>query len=630
MASIWDFLKKEEQEPDYSGIAGFFRGQDTPAKYSVFDEEGAGIAGPAREKEDKLIKRGFLSSGNNPMPAIYEQEYQNLMDAIEKNQYTDVAVPGLEGLSGLAREQAKQKIIAETQAKVNANEGYSGGDGPDLVQDMLTSIEKLSGTNLPSSDKRLIKLSEDIKEKKQSQLYGRGFVPEDIEADKKALTEDATEKAFKEGLNAYINAVRGTNAPAPDVKDLDEYKKIFAEATGVDVSGKVDKSAALMAFGLALMQNRAGKGFNLSRILGEVGKAGEVALPKLEAAKKEAKANAIAGGKYALDAKSADEAVARAAKEKGMIRQRYYVVPKTADGDSSPSSFLANLDNGSLQELNPYELDALYNQEGFDDKYNVFPASMYDKIVEEAIGQKEVKDYWQSSNTDVLLFNGADDDLSFKVQLPDANKAPTGTKPAFIDNADTIVGKLRQMEATVDRQEKDFKEIADSLAISGIGAGEQVMQAVVQGFRNLGFDAGKDTTPIAQIKYMLRSLQAENAADILGESGKTLSDTDRKMVAEIVGGISFTEGDEAQLARKLGRLYQKIVVTGRNNIAEGYSRLKDAGVNVERKGSVDSEIYANLSGLSSSKSENRSFIEGIETSRLQIDDDGVYNFIETG
>ena len=617
-------------------------GRDSELK--KVQEKGENIREGIGKVTDPLYQ-GVLDTGDF-LGSIPEKTFGYLLDGIGIGSQA-LGFPGSDWLAGNAYywgDQAKEgfpnlfkvreKPVVVAEPKKDFPEFTPSVEPEELRQKLLGDYTK---NFLPESEinqgipKQLKELQQSLNKNKDiKKLYGRGFVPDDIKKQEKLAEEDATEKAFKDGLNAYMDEARGTNAPATDVKSIDEYKKVFAEATGIDISGKVDKSSALMAFGLALMQNRAGKGFNIGRMLGEVGKAGEVALPKLEEAKKQAKANSLAAGKYALEAKSSDEAIARAAKEKGMIRQRYYVVPKTADGDSSPSSFLANLDNGSLQELNPYELDALYNQEGFDDKYNVFPASMYDKIVEETIGQKDVKDWYQSTNTDVLLFNGADDDLSFKVQLPDANKAPTGTAPAFVDNADTIVGKLQQMESTVDRQEKDFKVIADSLAVTGIGAGEQVMQSVVQGFRNLGFDAGGDTTPIAQIKYMLKSLQAENAADILGESGKTLSDTDRKMVAEIVGGISFTEGDEAQLARKLGRLYQKIVVTGRNNVAEGYNRLKDAGINIERKDSGDSEIYGNLSGFSSSKAENRSFIEGIETSRLQIDDDGVYNFIKTG
>ena len=51
-----------------------------------------------------------------------------------------------------------------------------------------------------------------------------------------------------------------------------------------------------MALGLSLMQNRAGKGFNLSNILGEVGRAGGTS----GEAAKEARAGQMAAGKFAL------------------------------------------------------------------------------------------------------------------------------------------------------------------------------------------------------------------------------------------------------------------------------------------------------------------------------------------
>ena len=90
------------------------------------------------------------------------------------------------------------------------------------------------------------------------------------------------------GMDEFINAARGAAPYAPPVNDIEDYKRVFAEATGLDISGKPDKSSALMALGLALMQNRAGSGFNVGNILRAVGQAGEVALTKLEAAKKEA------------------------------------------------------------------------------------------------------------------------------------------------------------------------------------------------------------------------------------------------------------------------------------------------------------------------------------------------------
>ena len=118
-----------------------------------------------------------------------------------------------------------------------------------------------------------------------------------------AGTEDKTDKEKNPyenlliaGIESYKDALGDPEKP----KSIEEYKKEFAKATGIDVSGKPDKSTALMALGLALMQNKAGKGFNVGKMLTAVGKAGEKALPAFEKAKTEAKAGKLAAGKYAL------------------------------------------------------------------------------------------------------------------------------------------------------------------------------------------------------------------------------------------------------------------------------------------------------------------------------------------
>lgn len=130
------------------------------------------------------------------------------------------------------------------------------------------------------------------------------------------------DNAFMAAMKEY-NKASGKEEDTADLSDADlmeKYKKEFADATGIDVSGKVDKSQALMAFGLALMQNRAGKGFNVGRLLSAVGKAGEAAMPKLEAAQQEAKAAKLAAGKYALEqikaGKSAEAAFAKEMRER--------------------------------------------------------------------------------------------------------------------------------------------------------------------------------------------------------------------------------------------------------------------------------------------------------------------------
>jgi hypothetical protein len=134
----------------------------------------------------------------------------------------------------------------------------------------------------------------------------------DEENKKKNAQQDLFTEAMKE-----IETLYGDGSETKTDKTLDDYKADFAKATGIDISGEPDNRSALMALGLSLMQNRAGKGFDLSNILGEVGRAGQAALPKFEAARKEARAGQIAAGRFALQEQKADRAAALAtAKEK--------------------------------------------------------------------------------------------------------------------------------------------------------------------------------------------------------------------------------------------------------------------------------------------------------------------------
>ena len=124
----------------------------------------------------------------------------------------------------------------------------------------------------------------------------------------KTSKEDEIKDLFMSGVDEYMKVLGKEVPPEIDREEaLKKYKNEFAEATGIDISGKPDTSAALMSLGLALMQNRAGSGFNVGRILSEVGKAGEKALPMFQEAKKEAKAATAAAGKYALQMIKSDE-----------------------------------------------------------------------------------------------------------------------------------------------------------------------------------------------------------------------------------------------------------------------------------------------------------------------------------
>ena len=143
---------------------------------------------------------------------------------------------------------------------------------------------------------------------------GPNFVP--VAEDEKSSKEDKiknTESAYVSAMKDYLGSLDSPVDPSKGetkAEALARYNKEFTDATGIDASGKPDKSRALMAFGLALMNNKGGN------ILKELGDAGQKALPFLSKAVDDAKAAQVAAGKYALgQVKAGESATAAFAKE---------------------------------------------------------------------------------------------------------------------------------------------------------------------------------------------------------------------------------------------------------------------------------------------------------------------------
>ena len=179
----------------------------------------------------------------------------------------------------------------------SGKEGLDAGSEMDLSSNIQNAVETIA-----LRDRKLANMKTDPRGGDKS-----------LEGGKEAL-ENNMEKGFMGGMDSYLSAL-GLEKPSDresSVKDIEEYKRDFAKATGIEIDGKPDKRDALMAFGLALMQNKAGKGFNVGKMLSATGEAGEKAMPLLTKAKDKAEAAQIAAGKYALSqaekGKSADEA----------------------------------------------------------------------------------------------------------------------------------------------------------------------------------------------------------------------------------------------------------------------------------------------------------------------------------
>jgi len=344
--------------------------------------------------------------------------------------------------------------------------------------------------------------------------------------------------------------------------------KEFAELTGLDVSGQPDNSQALMAFGLALMQNKAGKGFNVGRMLSEVGAAGEKAMPALAAARKEAKQTRIKAAEFAISRKDKDEA-------KALNKQFYYVVPKGGKG------FISNFDKGELKRFNSQELYNLDENEEFQNNFEIIPMSTYEKVAKEIFKTPEYGEKYASSYDKISLFTDAPDDLQIGVQRTNANyKGPDRPGRGYFDlgQYETYANRLKRMDEGLD----EFgKQLATAYTIVGSGkvtTGGQITDAISDFSAALGITHPSGASDTARVKRILNVVAAKKAPEILQEAGKTISDADRARVQEIVGRLGLVEPAE-NLKLALRDMYDFIVVDGKKDVRDGISTLNQyAGI----------------------------------------------------
>tara|TARA_R100000773_G_scaffold24393_1_gene21483 strand:+ start:2011 stop:3765 length:1755 start_codon:yes stop_codon:yes gene_type:complete len=378
-------------------------------------------------------------------------------------------------------------------------------------------------------------------------------------------------KATVKALDQFLKEAR----PGIKPKTFDEYINEFGEATGLDVSGEADTKQALMSFGLALMQNRAGKGFDISKILTSVGEAGEAAMPDFRAALSQAKAIRAKAGSYALSKKESDQ-------QKAMNRQGYVVIPK--EGGIANAILQST---GRFARLNSYELNNLMNSADFNDRFEIVDASSYNSMTKEIIkardkGKDKDKKIYLEKPRSVPLFSGSK--VTFDVFYANPNN-PTGAKDRIV-NPEMALNAIETMEKGLTRRVDKFRDIAKVINQTNVALPQQARSFAVQLSKSFGVPLTKETDPLKQLNTLLTELKARNAAEILGESGKTISDNDRRLVDTIVGGIDIIRGDADidLLKSKLSRLFKQITASKQDEIDEAYSNLEKFGIKVDREG----------------------------------------------
>ena len=222
------------------------------------------------------------------------------------------SIPG----SDIFTQQGQERLTSETSEALKNLIGKSVGDVGAF--DPQGEVDQATVDKLKEQEKN-----------KSSEVDTSQVVDTSFDSDFDADTTDSTgdnevegadtpaKKATVKALDAFLAEAR----PGIKPKTFDQYINEFGEATGLDVSGEADTKQALMSFGLALMQNRAGKGFDISKILTSVGEAGEAAMPDFRKAVAKAEAIRAKAGSYALSKTESDQ-------KKAMNRQSYVVIPK--------------------------------------------------------------------------------------------------------------------------------------------------------------------------------------------------------------------------------------------------------------------------------------------------------------
>ena len=381
------------------------------------------------------------------------------------------------------------------------------------------------------------------------------------------------EDAFSSAMQDYIEQARGAGPKTKELS-LDDYKKEFAEATGIDISGKVDKSSALMAFGLALMQNRAGKGFNVGRMLSSVGEAGEAAMPALEKAKTQARNDAIAAGKYALTTRASDRATDAANQEKLMNRGKYWVYKKGGKGEE-----FSEFDNGEFVDLNKFELNKLVTTPDFDKNYEFIDASDRLSILEKRAEGQDLGDMWESYER-VSLIGGKADEMPPELQVlaaaADSNyKGTTPTRYKISEDPKTVARRFAQYQQDINSGTKQMQDLLAALD-SGVTIPEQFLSKANEIL--VGFGIG-ETDSITDAKRELKNYAIDKATEILRESGKTLSDRDRELVKDRIGKISWGSADVGQIRKQLEDIYDLTVLKPQRNLDTAIEWLEvNAGI----------------------------------------------------
>tara|TARA_R100000315_G_C5232454_1_gene143490 strand:- start:845 stop:2683 length:1839 start_codon:yes stop_codon:yes gene_type:complete len=326
-------------------------------------------------------------------------------------------------------------------------------------------------------------------------------------------------------------------------KSIEEYKADFQKATGIDITGEPDNKSALMALGLKLMQNRAGKGFDLSKILTEVGRAGEETLPAFERAKDKARAGQLAAGKFALGQKMADtKALAALNKEK---RLALLSLGKEFRGKAEARRLAA------AKHLNAVELKELE----FTEK----------KLLEYQKGKAKLSEITKNQG-----FAPIDGQSGLKIQKALRKDASVGN-PLVYTQAPDDIRRFKDAYGNITRARNTLSSISGLVQDLGSDTGSPLVDQVFTKVKNIGVAIGLDPKKLFKdlvtvdkngeaqlvkgvgrdrlISILNRTLINEYKRFLTQETGNGISNKDVDLLRESLGEVDLFANPQESLQR---------------------------------------------------------------------------------
>ena len=336
---------------------------------------------------------------------------------------------------------------------------------------------------------------------------------QDLPVNAEEKKKNAQQSLFASAMKDFNETYSGGTTKDSSRKSIDDYKKDFAEATGIDISGEPDNKLALMSLGLSLMQNRAGKGFNVSNILTSVGQAGQDALPLFEKAKADARAGQVASGKYALQETKADKNAVKAA-------------------NTERAKYLRGRRDVILDRMAATSTD----------QQKAYTKFKYDEAIEFLKQGKKSDKYSQIKTRKLIQGNDV-----LKVDIGYQGTTPMYANPT--DNVRSIVGERKKIYRSLGRIDKLSGIIKDMYndSAKGIGgtAGQIVFDKAISGLSAIGITDAKawfgerGVSKESEAKTILNLLVQENKRFILKESGNGVSNLDKQDLDKAFGKIKW-------------------------------------------------------------------------------------------